>query len=294
MVSLETRIDCLITLYKGKYDGDQYTAPGKNALDLNELMGKGPWPEIRAAIETAIVQHLAGKSPIRSAELLIELKALHGLLGRLRDGNRSIGGRRALEFIDKRMGRMLNAEAITDHMRGAGTMPERMIALVELYSVTFGPQNRKLVGDFISRYFSDEDFERRLVAGEGAPQHKLQYLTRLYRIILTSTLPSEEKQMHARRLARIQTEFLDSSKLFAAIDKQHMNSARKCQHVVTLCVDGCFIPGENLDRAKALVRHYMSRPDFMEKLYEGQVRNDSVEQFRANLQKLNIPAPFDA
>jgi hypothetical protein len=294
MVSLETRIDSLVALYKGGYDGDQYTSPGRNALELNKLMGQGKWPEIRAAIETAIVQHLAGKLPVRSAELLIELKTLHGLLGRLRDGNRSIGGRRALEFVDKRMGRLLSAEAITDHIRAAGSMPERMTALVELYSVTFGPQNRKLVGDFITRYFSDDDFERRLVAGEGAPQHKLQYLTRLYRIILTSTLGSEDKQIYARRLARIQTNFLDSSKLFAAIDKQHMNSARKCQHVVQLCIDGSFIPGENLDRAKALIRHYMGKPDFIDKLHEGQSKTESVAQFKANLQKLNIPAPFDA
>jgi hypothetical protein len=178
-------------------------------------------------------------------------------------------------------------------------MLERMIALVELYAVTFGPANRKLVLDFITRYFCDDDFDRRLMAGEGAPQHKLALLTRLYRVILTSTIQAEDKQIYAKRLARIQTNFLDSSKLFAAIDKQHTNSARKCQHVVSLCVEGCFIPGDNFDRAKALVRHYMNKPDFMEKLHEGQSRTEtgrteSVAQFRANLKKLNIPAPFDA
>ena len=299
MISLESRIDGLIALLKGEYEGDQYTSPGRNALELNQLIGKATWPELRAAIETAIVAHLAGKQPLHSAELAAELKALHALLGRLRDGNRTIGGRRALEFIDRRMGRLLNPEAITDHLREAGTMLERMIALIELYSVTFGPQNRKLVQDFITRYFCDEDFDRRLMAGEGAPQHKLALLTRLYRVVLTSSIMAEDKQIYAKRLARIQTNFLDSSKLFAAIDKQHTNSARKCQHVVSLCVDGCFIPGENLDRAKALVRHYMGKPDFMDKLHEGQTRTESgrtetVAQFKANLKKLNIPAPFDA
>ena len=299
MINLESRIDGLIALLKGEYEGDQYTAPGRNALELNRLIGQANWPELRGAIETAIVAHLAGKQPLHSAEFLAELKVVHGLLGRLRDGNRNIGGRRSLEFIDRRMGRLINPEAITDHLREAGSMLERMIALIEVYSVTFGPQNRKLVSDFITRYFGDDDFDRRLMAGEGAPQHKLQYLTRLYRVILTSTLGSEEKQIYARRLSRIQTNFLDSSKLFAAIDKQHTNSARKCQHVVSLCVEGCFIPGENLDRAKALIRHYMGRPDFMEKLHEGQTRTESgrtesVAQFKANLKKLNIPAPFDA
>ena len=54
-----------------------------------------------------------------------------------------------------------------------------------------------------------------------------------------------------------------------------------------------------LDRAKTLIRHYMGKPDFMDKLNEGQSRTESgrvesVEQFKANLKKLNIPAPFDA
>jgi hypothetical protein len=299
MVNLETRIDGLIALLKGEYEGDQYTAPARTALELNKLMGQAKWPELRGAIETAIVQHLAGKQPLRAQELLGELKGLHALLGRLRDGNRTIGGRRALEFIDRRMGRLLSPEAITDYLRECGSMLERMIALVELYAVTFGPTNRKLVLDFITRYFCDDDFDRRLMAGEGAPQHKLALLTRLYRVILTSTIQAEDKQIYAKRLARIQTNFLDSSKLFAAIDKQHTNSARKCQHVVSLCVEGCFIPGDNFDRAKALVRHYMNKPDFMEKLHEGQSRTEtgrteSVAQFRANLKKLNIPAPFDA
>jgi hypothetical protein len=299
MISVETRIDGLIALLKGEYEGDQYTTPARSTLELNKLMGQATWPDLRAAIETAIVAHLAGKLPLRAADLLGELKALHGLLGRLRDGNRTIGGRRALEFIDRRMARLLSPEAITDHLREYASMLERMIALLELYAVTFGPANRKLVSDFITRYFCDDDFDRRLMAGEGAPQHKLALLTRLYRVVLTSSIQPEDKQIYAKRLARIQTNFLDSSKLFAAIDKQHSNSARKCQHVVSLCVDGCFIPGENFDRAKALIRHYMAKPDFMDKLNEGQTRTESgriesVAQFRANLKKLNIPAPFDA
>jgi hypothetical protein len=299
MISAEARINGLLALLKGEYEGDQYSPPAAATLELNKLMGQAKWPELRAAIETAIVAYLAGKLPLRSSDLLGELRALHGLLGRLRDGSRTIGGRRALEFIDRRMARLLSQEAISDHLRECASMLERMIALVELYAVTFGPTNRKLVSDFITRYFADEDFDRRLMAGEGAPQHKLALLTRLYRVVLTSSIQAEDKQIYARRLIRIQANFLDSSKLFAAIDRQHTNSARRCQHVVSLCVEGCFIPGDNLDRAKTLIRHYMGKPDFMDKLNEGQTRTESgrvesVEQFKANLKKLNIPAPFDA
>jgi hypothetical protein len=226
---------------------------------------------------------------------MMELKATYGLLQRLRTGDKVIGGRRALEFIDKRMGKLINEETIADYVRGGGTLADRVISLLEIYAVTFGPTNRKTVEGLIQRYFGDENFERRLLTGEGSTSHKLKLLTNLHRAVIAAPLGSQDKQALAVKVARMQVNFLGQSKFFAQIDKQNLSSGRKCAQLLQLCVDGHFIAGDNLEKAKTLVKHYLARPDFKDKFLEGVTparRQDTIDTLKKQLATLGLASPF--
>jgi hypothetical protein len=294
-INLENKIEDLIELYKAAYPSRRKEPATQIAGDLNTLLKAAGLPETKAAVETAIIQHLAGPSPMSSPELMMELKATYSLLQRLRMGDKVIGGRRALEFIDKRMGKLINEETIGDYIRGGGTLADRVISLLEIYSVTFGPSNRKTVEGLIGRYFGDENFERRLLTGEGSTSHKLKLLTNLHRAVMAAPLGSQDKQGCATKVARMQANFLTQSKFFAQIDKQNLSSGRKCAQLLQLCADSHFIPGDNLDKAKTLVKHYLARPDFKEKYLEGITagkRQEMVETLKQQLGALGLPSPY--
>ncbi len=67
----------------------------------------------------------------------------------------------------------------------------------------------------IHRYFGDENFERRLLTGEGSTSHKLKLLTNLHRAVIAAPLGSQDKQACAVKVARMQANFLGQSKFFA-------------------------------------------------------------------------------
>jgi hypothetical protein len=289
-ISLEDRIDDLVDMYKSNYPSRaKISNPPPAALDLNKLLGALPLPETRQSLETAVVQLLASRNPIRSPELMMELRATHGLLQRLRHAETVIGGRRALEFIDKRMGRLLTGDTIADYIHGASHLSERLVALLEIYAVTFGPTNRKTVEGFLSRYFGDEDFERRFLTGEGSPQHKLKLMTTLYKAVATAPLATRDKAVYAGKLVAMQGNFIASSRLFASVEKQAIGSGRKCVQVLAMCHDGTFIPGDNLERARALIRYYLAKPDFLESYLDGVSSPEGRRELLQDLQKQLTP-----
>jgi hypothetical protein len=294
-INLENKIEDLIELYKGAYPTRRKEPATPLAGDFNALMATGELPETKAAVETAIIQQIAGPGPMSSPELMMELKSTHSLLQRLRVGDKVIGGRRALEFIDKRMGKLINEETIGDYIRGAATLAERLIALLEIYAVTFGPGNRKTVEGMIQRYFADDSLERRLLTGEGSTSHKLKLLTNVHRALMAAPLAAQDKQACAVKVARMQANFLNQSKFFAQLDKQNASSGRKCAQLLQLCVDGHFIAGDNLEKAKTLVKHYLARPDFKERYLEGIAPNkhqEAVGTLKKQLGTLGIASPL--
>jgi hypothetical protein len=294
-INLENKIEDLIELYKAAYPTRRKEPATQIAGEFNALMQTDKMPETKAAIETAIIQHIASAGPMSSPELMMELKSTYSLLQRLRMTDKVIGGRRALEFIDKRMGKLLNEETIADYIRGGGTHADRVISLLEIYAVTFGPNNKKTVEGMIQRYFSDDSFERRLLTGEGSIQHKLKLLTNLHRAVVQAPLATADKQGCAAKVVRMQSNFINQSKFFAAIDKQNASSGKKCAQLLQLCAEGHFIPGDNLEKAKTLVKHYMARPDFKDKFLEGvspNKRQEVVDGLKKQLGTLGLPSPY--
>lgn len=290
-ISIDDRVDDLLELYQGVYPKRKKAAT-PTAARLVELFKHHDMPELKNAVENVIDGLLASRDFILSPELLTELKACAAMNAKLRVGNKVIGGPRAIEALERRLSRMLTAEAVTDYIRGTVNLGDRMLALFEIYAHTLGAANLKRIEEIIDRYFKGDDFGRRLLAIEGNPEHKLRIITQLFRAITKSTLSPEVKASFSAMLVKLQRDFVMDSNIFAEIERKLPNSARKLIKIVTLCHEGCFIPGENLDRAKAVIKHYLSRPDFMERYLEGapaSQRPELLNALKKRLTPLGIP-----
>lgn len=284
-ISVEDRIGDFIELYLGVYP-KQKKAAAPHTARLVALIKKHKMPETKNSIETVIYNLLASRDVIFSPELLTELKACAAMAGKLRVDNKIIGGTRAIEALERRISRMLTAEAVTDYIRGTANLGDRMLALFDIYNHTIGAANLKRIEEIIDRYMKGDDFGRRLLGMEGSAEHKLRMITQLFRVITKSPLPLEAKNGFIAMLVKLQRDYVMESNLFADIERKLPNSARKLIKVVTLCHEGCFIPGENLDRAKAVIKHFLSRPDFLERYLEGAPASQRSELMNALKKRL--------
>lgn len=293
-LSAGARIEDLLALRQGDAPSTGGRAPSLPAQRLAALLAGGRQEEIKASIETLILHELAGRDQMASPELVTEMRATHEILGRLRQGDEIVGGNRALALIDRRMARLLQQDAVVEHLRGHQTLGEKLIALFQLRAVTFGPNNKLLVENFIRRYFTLDDFGRRMIGGEGSPILKLKTMASLHRAVVRSTLPHEHKVHYAALVSRLQMIFVERTKLFATLDRRSPDCAKKALHVITLCLEGTFIPGDNLERAKSVIRHYLRQQDFM-KRYLGQAprekHGDMVKLLRQRMAQLGLSTP---
>jgi len=295
-LSLEDRIEDLIDTLKQQYHSrDKVGDPLPMAATFQKLMLSLDLPETKTALETAIVQTLASRNPLAAADMVHELKATHGVLMRLRVGDRILGGRRSLEYIDKRMQRILTEENVADFIRSATNLGDRILAVLELYAVTFGPRNKRLLESHLQRYFADEDFHRRLLVGEGTGPHKVRLVTSLYQALVSAPLERAMKVELAGRMAQVQADYIVESKFFANIDKQYPTVARKAMALIDLVRDGVFIPGDNTERTKLVIKHYLNKPDFLDKFLEGvpaqAARDVHLAQLKQKLAELDISMP---
>ena len=190
-ISLETRLEDLIEIHLGVYPTRRSSPASPIAPRLQTLLLRNRMPETRASLETIVVQILSSRDPLCSPELLTELKAAHAMIGKLQHKGHLIGGKRAIDFLERRVGRLLTSESVTDYVRGSLNLSDRMQLLVEIYNFTIGSANRKTIEEFIARYFDSDDFGRRLLSIEGSSDHKLKLLAQLYRVLVRSSLDNE-------------------------------------------------------------------------------------------------------
>ena len=288
-ISIETRLEDLIEIHTGVYPTRRPTSASTIAPRLQTLLLRHKMTETRAALETIVVQLLGGRDPLCSPELLTELKAAHAMIGKLRSKGHQIGGKRAMEFLERRVSRLLTSESVTDYVRGSLTLSDRMQSLIEIHNYTVGDVNKKTIEEFIARYFDSDDFGRRLLTVEGSPEHKFKLLAQLYRSVLRSNLNAETREKYCKTIATIQNQFLVESSFFATVEKKNTNTAKKMSIVLSLCHEGAFIPGANLDLAKSVIRHYLSRPDFFDRLFDGASSPQQKEEQKTKLAKLLAP-----
>jgi hypothetical protein len=257
---LEDRMNDLIDLWKGQWQPRGDENPLVTAL--SQAIGAGLIPAARPAIEVAMLRNLAGKEPIDNGEADGELQALAKVVRRARFENTIIGGAKVIALIEKRMARFINNEALTDIMREPRPWAEKCMALVNLSTLAVGPGVRQTLLNFIDHYFGNEDFAKRLLAGNESPFYRLQGMANLHRAIRAAPLPEQSKWKYMDAIESAHAGYMVSTKPFELVDRQAKNSAQKTIMLIDLCRKGTFIDGRTMELAKQAIQTALAQPDF--------------------------------
>lgn len=269
---LEDRCDDLVALWRGSWEPRDTACPV--VADLNAMIAEDAAPDVKAAIEHALMRALAGKMPLRSAEPEQEIQAVFDMFRRMWTGASLIGGAKALAMLEKRQARHINNETVTDLLRERKVLADRVAFLMTLAAIAVGPANRATLKTFIDHYFGDQDFIPRVMAGTDAPVPKLQTLTQIHRAVRASWLGDEDKAAHLARVEAAQAELMKRSRLFEQVEKKGGGPAQKVLTLVDLCRKGTFIEGPNLDVAKKVIVAYLQDRQFFTDYLAGAVADD--------------------
>lgn len=272
---LETRCNDLVDLWKGEWQARDTAAP--SVADINALMAEGIAPNIKTGIEYSLLRTLAGKMPLRSAEPDQEILAIFDLFRRMWVSGSLIGGAKSLALLEKRQGRYINNETVTDLLRERKVLADRVAYLMTLSALAIGQGNRNTLKTFIDHYFGDRDFVPRVTAGQEPPVPKLQTFTQVHKSLRASWLSDEEKGGYCTLIETAQNDLLKRSRLFEQVDKKGGGPAQKVLTLLDLCRKGTFIEGQPLDQARRIIQAYLQDPQFLPE-YVGNAQGDERER----------------
>ncbi|MDO8608744.1 MAG: hypothetical protein Q7R40_19605 [Phaeospirillum sp.] len=259
--TLEERCGDLADLWKGEWKPRPTAQPA--VTTINAMIVEGIAPNIKAAIEYALLRALASKEPVRSAEPEIEIQAVFDLFKRLWTGGTLIGGTKCMMSLERRQARHISKESITDLLRERKVLVDRYALLMQIGAVAIGQSNRATLRSFMEHYFGDKDFVPRVIAGQESPVPKLQTLTGLHRSIRGSWLGEGDKAAFQAQVENAQGQLLKTSRLFEQVDKKGGSASQKVLTLLDLCRKGTFIDGPNLDAVRKVIEGYLREPSFL-------------------------------
>jgi len=279
----EERCIDLTALWKGEWKPHATSHPVLETI--NGMVASGGHPNLRPAIETALLLVLSGKEPLRSAEPEVEVQAVFDTFKRLWIGGTNlIGGAKAMTALERRQARILSSEGVTDILRERTVLVDRYTALMHLSTITIGQGNRATLKTFMAHYFNHRDFVARVIAGDEPPIPKLQSLTMIHRTIKSSWLSDRDKGSFMAPVEAAQGQLMANAKLFESLDKRGGTASQKVLSLLDLCRKGTFIEGPNLAAARKVIEGYLADPGFLPD-YLGGARGEEKDRKMALLSK---------
>ena len=278
---LQDRLDQVADLHDGRYALQSEAQPVLSRL--NELMPKGEWPTVQAALGANVHGILATWTPLVSSDFMDELRAIGMVYRRLGEGARVIGGARSIELIERRLSRTLSIENITERLYEFPHKSQQISILLDLESIVVGERNQKMVENYIDYIFGDPKIGERMLAEYGTDEQRLAGVAALHEAFRRSSLRGLAKDKYMRLLEELQSSYLERSDYFGRLDSDDYGAPEKARRLVSLCAEGGFIAEGNLATARNLLRGYVRQPGFLEAYLDGA---EGAGQRKARLQEL--------
>lgn len=295
---LRDRLDQVADLHDGRYVQEPTAKPV--LARLNELMPKGEWPIVRAALAANVHGMLATWTPLVSKDFMDELRVIGIIYRRLGQGARVIGGARTIELIERRLSRTLSIENITERLYEFPHKSEQLRILLDLESIVVGDRNQKMVENYIEYIFGDPNIGSRILVERETEDERLVAVASLNAAFRRSALRDVAKDKYAGILAELHATYLDKIEFFARIDSDGGGAAEGARRLMTLFADGAFIPGANFEAARNLLRGYVREPGFLDTYLDGVVdegeRTARLRELERNLKTAGLapPSPLNA
>ncbi|WP_247894186.1 response regulator [Azospirillum sp. B510] len=267
-------IDLIVTLIAADRPMAEDAPPVFRRLAV--LMGRVPMPALRDALAAAFRREMAKPAcfTIASAGDMFgidavqrEILALSDLSARLRDrAGAYAGGARTEAALQRRSALLVNEDTVPEITRGRNFMQKLRILFV-LQRMPLSPSATKAVTDYLRGFFDSRDFAGRLLDCWKERNEKLKGLAEVQRLVLSSTLPEEERDRLAGRLDDLQNTFLRTQRVLAPLIQAKEDApADAVLDIVRLAGEGAICNGKSrLAVARLLYRH-CHRPRFIRHL----------------------------
>lgn len=242
------------------------------AIGISKLVSKKTWEadEIATALGRSAVKILVGKERLRSADPINELRAIDSVAAALLDDGREIGGRRAVEALERRVARILSPEMIEDFSHERKTISEKISAIaVEILPLTRGTTGTNAVTAFLSRLILDQDFAPRILGAQDSPILRLRRLVATRNAVAASGMEPDAKESLVSALETTHAALLVKSKLVETVIAQNPSPGTRAPALMELISSESLMEGRALDEVKenirACVMHASFAAEFMAK-----------------------------
>lgn len=255
------RVLLLAGLVRGACEAVETGVAGDELRRLDALLGEERLPEARAVLLEHIREEIEAGGRLASETLDGECAALARLAARLGD-MLDHEGSGLDEAMKARQARLINPQAIGDHLAGAADPLQKLVRLLDLERHLLGEASRRAVASYILPLLdapSNETFWLDTSKGMSS-RGRMQMLVRLAGRIAASNLPETARERAEARLDALCCKLIESSRILARLAAAPSTPSEKAARVLAMLKDGCFTAGAARAAAESEVRRYLRDP----------------------------------
>lgn len=266
--NLAGALHALLDLSEGEWSGKD---ADPTLATLNELVGEGSLMETQVAVIECVRRQLGGTGSLDRANPDQERELFRTLLGRLVGEEEVIGGPGMAEAAVMRAYRRMQrggilgkGDALDEVLRCLGNDRLRIAFLLELAQAPMAGEMLAAIRAGMRALLTPVQAVEDLAPGRLSLLRKMEIVSQLYRRILYSALPDEDKGAHADKLDELLSRFLVQQQVIETLDNPADTLAERAVRLVQFCIDGPLTEGKALQMARQRVLSHLRQPNFHE------------------------------
>jgi len=181
---------------------------------------------------------------------------------RLRSGDGYLGGFKTEAAFQRRMALLINEDTLPEMVKGRNFV-QKLRELFAIQKMPLTPKSEEAVTRYLHTYLDGREFAGRLLDCWKERTDKLKGLAEVQTLILDSRFPEEEREQLASQLDEVQSVFMRTQRLLAALTSKVEPSPDTVLDIVKLAAEGAFCAGKSRQAVARALYRQVHRPRFV-------------------------------
>lgn len=261
--NLARHLELCIKLSRG--DPDDAQTANEPLHHVTRAIAQGRLPETADHIIEHVFATLSANRNATGEGLDGEFAALSSLLEAAGDGFGEQSGHPGLQkAFEERCARLLNPQALSDHIAQAGNFGERVDRLLDLAQNAIGDRNLRTIGERLIRLLDDPNDREFWSRPVGASlEQRMKTAARLQGRVIAGRIPESLRETLAARFDRICVDLLDRSALLERTEAENSSSTERSKRLLKLLAESHVTQGVASRRVRASIQRCFADPDFL-------------------------------
>lgn len=251
----------LVNLFIGQHISG---AQGSGIEKLAERFAGDELPEARNAIANRIIAELKSVKRLTQGSIVEELQQLRAIANKLvMAQGKYLAHEDIIGAFTLRSRRLINHEAINEHLDGAATPDEKVERLLLVEENIIGQENKRNLGAFVIPIVTSAAFETRFLQGKTAPTSRLARLAELQGRVRRSAFQDIQRREICEILDKFACQIEVQAKLFGSIEARSTAPVDKAIALLNLFSGHLVTEGAMSARARQMILACLSRQGFL-------------------------------